>query len=128
MILAWKENPDWTEQEATEAMREQVEEILYKKFVQHFGVLVNEASVYGFRTQDAFLIYRKKGVYALIKELNELTELTKFYEQFYNKLRELWNIDAVGMDEEFRSMKEKGWGFRQYRVYLDGLIKKQNAR
>jgi hypothetical protein len=126
MILAWKENPDWTEEEATEAMREQVEELLYRKFRQHFGVLINEASVYGMRTQDAFKIYRQKGVYALIKELNELTEFTKFCHHFYDDLRELWNIDTVGVEEEFQKMKQKGWSFRQYRVYLDS--EKRNQR
>lgn len=128
MILAWKENPEWTEEEATDAMREQVEELLYKKFRTYFGVLIDEASVYGYRTQDAFKTYRQKGVYALVKELNDLTELTNFYEHFYDDLRELWNIDVTGMEEEFKMMKEKKWGFHQYRVYLDGVIRKQRAK
>lgn len=128
MILAWKENPEWTEEEATDDMREQVEELLYKKFKTYFGVLINEASVYGYRTQDAFKTYRQKGVYELVKEINHLTELTKFYEHFYDDLRELWNIDVSGMEDEFKMMKEKKWGFRQYRVYLDGVIRKQRAK
>lgn len=127
MILAWKENPEWTEEVATEAMREHVEELLYKKFRQYFAVLVTTANVYGMRTQDAFKTYRQKGVYALIKELNDLTELTMFCEHFYDDLRELWNIDTAGMEEEFAMMKKKGWSFSKYRVYLDGQIKKQKS-
>lgn len=127
MVIAWKENPEWTEEEATEAMREQVEELLYKKFRQYFAVLVSTASVYGLRPQDAFKTYRQKGVYALIKELNDLTEFTMFSEHFYEDLRALWNIDTVGVEEEFAMMKQKGWSFRQYRVYLDGLIKKRKS-
>ncbi len=124
MTLAWKENPEWTDEEARKVCREHVEDILFNKFHTEFGFLVSQADVYGYGIHDAFDSYRKNGIYKFLKHLNNQVELTKFYEEFYDDLRELYNIDSSGMDDEYNKMKKNGWTFRAYRVYLKSLYKK----
>ena len=124
MILAWKENPDWTDEEAVNVCKEHVESILFNKFHKEFGFLISQADVYGYGIRDAFEEYRNNGIYKFLAQLNEQMELTKFYEEFYDDLRELYNIDSLGMDDEFKKMKKNGWTFLHYRLYVKSLYKK----
>jgi hypothetical protein len=125
MILAWKENPDWTNEEALKVCKEHVENILFNKFHKEFGFLISQADVYGYGIQDAFQFWRQNGIYKFLAHLNDQMELTKFYDEFYDDLRELYNIDSSGMDDEYNKMKKNGWTFRHYRVYLKTLYKKR---
>ncbi len=125
MILAWKENPDWKEEEALKVCKEHVDSILFNKFHKEFGFLVSQAEVYGYGIQHAFDYWRENGIYKFLSHLNDQMELTKFYEEFYDDLRELYNIDSSGMDDEFKKMKKNGWTFRHYRAYVKTLYKKR---
>jgi hypothetical protein len=128
MILACKESPEWTEEEVLNACEKQVEIILFNKFRKEFGFLINLARADEYTVEDAFDDWRKNGVYSFLRNLNHYMEFAKFCEEFYEDLREMWNIDSSGVEDEFARMKEKGWTFRQYRSDLNIRIRKQKSR
>jgi hypothetical protein len=117
MILAWKENPDWTEEEAKEECEEQVHQILLDWFKKNLGYLVKKAN-YWTSLEYAYQDFSKTTLKKFVSSLQEKQEFQDFAELFYDDLRELYNIDSEGVENEFQRMKDKGWTFSQYRSWL----------
>lgn len=129
MVLAWKENPDWTEEQATAACREQTNEILFEAFKEHFGFLIKEADVYGnWSYHHAFEEFKKIGLLDFLKKINLHVEKGKFFQLFYSDLRELYNIDSCGMEDEFDRLKKNGWTFSLYRADLKKRMRSLRQR
>lgn len=118
MIIAWKENPDWTDEEAKAACKEQVDRILYQNFKRTYGRLLKEAICLWQNTPQAFEAYKEMGMKKFEEALNEEAEYQEFGEEFYSELREMYNICGAGMRDAFNSMKAKGWSFDDYRKDL----------
>jgi hypothetical protein len=118
MILAWKEHPDWTDEEAKEACEEQVECILYQNFRRTYGQMIKGASNHWQYATEAYDDYVKLGKKKFENLLNEEVEFQDFCNAFYDTLREMWNIDGEGMQNAFNLMKEKKWSYSEYRAYL----------
>ncbi len=128
MILCWKENPDWTDEEATEACKEQVDRILFYNFNRTYKHLLTQVTDLWRTPEKAYRIYVDKGKRAFEDRLNEHIEFMNFCKEFYDQLREWYNIDSVGMHEAFQLMKEKGWTHQQYREYLQEQRKAKKPR
>jgi hypothetical protein len=123
MILAWKENPDWTEEEAKKECEEQVHQILLDWFKKNLGYLVKKTN-YWVSLEYAYQDFSKTTLKEFVSSLQDKQEFQDFVELFYDDLRELYNIDSVGVEEEFKRMKDKGWTFSQYRSWLTKQFKR----
>jgi hypothetical protein len=123
MILAWKENPDWTEEDAKEECKEQVHQILFDWFKKNLGYLVNKTN-YWTSLEYAYKDFSKTTLKEFLVSLQEKQELQDFAEVFYDDLRELYNIDSEGVEDEFQRMKDKGWSFSQYKSWLTKQCRK----
>jgi hypothetical protein len=118
MILAWKETPDWNKGEATAHCRLEVKKILEGKFREEYYPLISEVDSWiGF--VEAFTLFQRKGRKALNEFLADRLRYKEFCRRFYDDLRELYNIDSEGMDEQYKMMKEKDWDFGVYHEYLE---------
>ncbi len=117
MILAWKENPDWTEKDARQECRSQVNQILFQWFKDNLGYLVKKTN-HWLSLEYAYSEFRLTTLKEFVRVLQEKQELQDFADLFYDDLRELYNIDAEGVQAEFQRMKDKGWTPSQYRSYL----------
>lgn len=115
MILAWKENPDWTDEEATAACKEQVEQILLRNFKQTYKIALQSAQNLWYTPKQAYAVYRSEGKKRFEILLNEQVEFTEFADEFYNDLRQMYNICSAGMMDAFQDMKKKGWTHDEYR-------------
>jgi len=113
MVLACKENPDWTEDQVKEECEEQVECILYNNFIDEYEVLLFRIDSY--MSQDSmYKEYKIRGRKGFHNYLGERLEFKEFCESFYDKLRERYNVSSVEMEEEYQKMKAKGWSFQDY--------------
>jgi len=117
MILAWKENPDWTDEQLKEECEEQVHQILFQWFKDNLGYLVIKTN-YWVSLEYAYGEFSKTTLKDFVQLLQEKQEFQDFAELFYDDLRELYNIDTIGVEEEFKRMKDKGWTHAQYRSWL----------
>jgi uncharacterized short protein YbdD (DUF466 family) len=124
MTLAWKENPDWTDEEAKQACEEQVESILYQNFRRTYGQMLKHATEMWHTAPDAYDDYVKLGRKKFEDALNEQLEFEEFSQEFYERLREMWNICSVGMWDAFKDMKKKDWSFDDYDRYIEKERKK----
>jgi hypothetical protein len=118
MILCWKENPDWTDEEATEACRDQVDRILFRNFERTYKYLLSQVSDLWRTPEKAYIVYVDEGKRSFEEQLNEHIEYLNFCKEFYDDLREMWNIDTAGMYEAFQKMKKNDWTHTQYRNYI----------
>ena len=117
MILLFKENPDWTHEQATDRCREEVYEILWRALKQTYGLLVLECTCY--KTYwDALDDLIELGRDAFERKLNENVEYARFCNRFYETLRARSNICSAGMWDEFQKMKTNNWTQGQYASYL----------
>jgi hypothetical protein len=123
MILAWKENPDWTEEQAKTACREQAKDILFEWFQEHLGFAVEEAN-YWQSLEAAFENFLSMPLVDFLEILEEQREFGRFAAEFYDELREMWNICSGGMWDEYQRMKKNKWRFRDYRKWLDAEKRK----
>jgi hypothetical protein len=119
MILAWKENPDWTDEEATEACAEQVDRILFRNFNQTYKYLLTQVTDLWPTPEEAYEAYRKEGKKGFEVLLNEEIEFADFAKEFYDDLREMYNICSAGMVDSFQAMKKKGWTHADFRRDLN---------
>jgi hypothetical protein len=117
MILAWKENPDWTEKEAKDACLQQIMAIHEEWFRENLGFLVMQAC-HWHSLEDAFEEFVNMSFKEFILKMNKQMEFTKFCQLFYDELRERYNVGGTEMREEFAKMKEKGWTFSDYKKDL----------
>ncbi len=117
MILAWKENPDWTEKEAKHACLQQVMGILEDWFTKNMGFLVMQCN-HWYSVEEAFEEFVNMSLKEFICMLNKQMEFTKFCTLFYDELRERYNICSAGMQDEFERMKANKWSFNDYKKDL----------
>ena len=117
MILAWKENPEWTEEEAKKGCREQAMLIYYGWFKENLGFLVKHCN-YWRSLEVAFQEFCETTLKNFIWKINEQMEFNRFCQLFYDELRERYNICSAGMEDEFVFMKKNNWTFSDYRKYL----------
>jgi hypothetical protein len=117
MILAWKENPEWTEKEAKHECLQQVMEIYEGWFKENLGFLVQQTK-HWYDVDDAFEDFVQVSLKEFMCQINKQMEFTKFCELFYDELRERYNVSGVEMREEFKKMKDKGWAFSDYKKDL----------
>ena len=123
MILIMKENPDWTEEDVKCECEEQVDTILFEWFQVNLACLVKKTN--GWNTLgEAYNDFRKTTLKNFLKTLNEKQQFQDFCDEFYEDLREMWNICSAGMHDEFERMKREGWSMTQYRMWLDSKKKK----
>lgn len=118
MTLTWKRYPDWTDEEIKQACEEQVECILYQNFRRTYGQMLKRASNWWQTAPQAYDDYVKLGKKKFEDRLNEQIEYQEFGEQFYDRLREMWNICSAGMWDEYTYMKKKDWSFDDYERYI----------
>jgi hypothetical protein len=123
MILAMKENPDWTEEEVRVECENQVDNILFEWFQVNLARSVKKSQ--GWRNLgQAYAEFRKTTLKNFLTLLNEKQKFQHFCEEFYDDLREMWNICSAGMEDEYERMKEKGWTMAEYRRWLDKEMRK----
>ena len=127
MILAMKENPDWTEEEVKKECAKQVNQILFDWFKDNLGYLVQKTN-YWMRLEYAFQEFRSSSLKDFLKLLKEKQEFQDFGEEFYDDLRQMWNICSAGMEDEFQRMKRNNWTFQQYRSWLNKEMKKSRRK
>jgi hypothetical protein len=127
MILAWKENPDWTDEQATEACKKQVDRIRFANFKSTYKYVVEKAPDDWHSMEEAYADYLEHGKKGFEKLLNEAVEFADFCRQFYETLREMWNIDYEGMQDAFLDMKQKGWTHADYKRHLNEQKKAMRA-
>jgi hypothetical protein len=113
MILACKENPDWTEEEVKAECKRQVELILYKNFRDEYEVLLVYVDEYR-TTRDFYKEYKTRGRKGFHQFLGERLEFKDFCEYFYEELRERYNICSAGMEEAYERMKKNNWSFQDF--------------
>jgi hypothetical protein len=118
MIVCWKENPDWTDEEATEACREQVDRILFENFNRTYKHLLKQVTSVWYNPEQAYSAYIDVGKRTFETALNEHIDYANFCRVFYDQLREMYNIDSSGMRDAFNYMTEKGWTHQQYKEYI----------
>jgi hypothetical protein len=96
----------------------------FTQFKLQYGYVIKKVDCWR-DAQHAFQDFKVLGEGAFLVKLNEQLEYTEFCEEFYDTLREHWNICSAGMWEEFQKLKEKGWSFEEYRIELHKSIKAQ---
>ncbi len=100
----------------------------FTKFKLQYGYIVSKTHRW-MDAQAAFEEYKTIGEEEFLMKLNYELEFADFCTEFYDTLREMWNIDSSGMYEAFEKLKEKGWSFEDYRIELNAIRKaKQAAR
>lgn len=123
MILAMKENPDWTEEEVKEECKNQVDRILFDWFQINLGLLVKNSDGWE-NLREAYKEFRRKTLKDFMKSLTEHQRFRDFCDAFYDDLREMYNICSAGMWDEYERMKINGWSMSQYRKWLDKQMRK----
>lgn len=124
MILAWKENPEWTDEQATKECRKQTNQILFDWFRKNLGHLIQETDL-SYNAAGAFEIFKRCSPLEFLVWLNEKQEYHHFCCKFYTDLRELYNVSSVEMEEEYKRMKDNKWDFFKYRKWLNDQKKKR---
>jgi len=119
MILRWKENPDWTDEEATEACKKQVERIRFENFKRTYKASLRKARELWYTPEEAYEAYLEQGKKDFESTLNEEIEFGEFAKEFYDDLREMYNICSAGMMDSFQDMKKKGWTHADFRRDLN---------
>jgi hypothetical protein len=127
MILAWKENPDWTDEQATEACKKQVDRIRFENFKRTYKYAVQMVPDDWHSMEEAYADYLAHGKKGFEKLLNEAVEFADFCKEFYEDLREMYNICSAGMQDAFLDMKKKGWTHAEYRRHLKEQKKAMRA-
>jgi hypothetical protein len=127
MILKCKDEPEMSDYESKHACREEALRILLKKFGEEYGALVYQVDSW-MGMKEAYAKRVKLGRKAFHKFLAERLEFKEFTRRFYDDLREMYNIDEVGMHDEFKKMKEKDWDYGVYTEHLKQQKKKMSKR
>ncbi len=128
MILAMKEHPDWTKEEALAECRRQVsmilemddedeEEVEFNNFEEEYGFLVDRTDIWS-DMWSAYDTFKEVGHLEFMKKIRWGMEYKEFCDEFYSELRELCNICSAGMYEAFEKMKAKGWTHAEFRKDL----------
>jgi hypothetical protein len=117
MILACKENPDWSKEQAQEKCKSLVQEILFLKFKKVYKYAMKKQSRWTTLDQ-AFRAYLQMGESEFEKEFEDELLFQEFCEEFYDYLREKYNACSAVMYEEFNRMKKNNWSMAEYRVHL----------
>lgn len=125
MTILLKDNPDLTdEEEVKEECENQVDLILYAWFKEDLGYLVEKSGGWS-NLKQAYLQFKKTTLKNFMKELSEKQKYQDFCQEFYDDLRQAWNICGAGMWDEYQRMKKESWSFAQYRSWLKTEIKKR---
>jgi hypothetical protein len=103
--------------------QKQVDDIYCTKFHEEYGLLLFRIDSYTIAS-EMYNEFKKRGRKGFHMFLNERLEFKDFCEQFYDDLREMYNICSAGMEEEFQRMKSNGWSLDDYATHL----KKQQRR
>lgn len=127
MILQCKENPDWSDYESKHACREEVYRILITKFREEYGPLIQQIDSW-IGLKEAYAKRIKLGRKGFHLFLAEKLEFKEFCRRFYDELRTLYNIDDVGMHEQFQMMKSKEWDFGVYTEHLKRMRKERSRK
>ena len=127
MILQCKENPDWSDYESKHACREEVYRILLTKFREEYGPLIQQIDSW-IGIKEAYAKRIKLGRKGFHLFLAETLEFKEFCRRFYDELRTLYNIDDVGMHEQFQMMKSKEWDFGIYKEHLKRMRKEMSRK
>ena len=121
MLLLCKENPEWTDREMKDECENQIELIFFEWFQECLARLVTKSN--GWPTLgEAYAEFRTSSLKDFLKTVQKHQEYQDFCEEFYDDLRDMWNICSAGMRDEYTSMKAKGWSKTQYRMWLDKEI------
>jgi hypothetical protein len=115
MSLALKENPEWTEEEARDECRSQVEAILFSWFKKHMRYAVEDAD---WSLEQSFEDFLSMPLVKFLEGLEQAREYRAFCQEFYGTLRERYNICSAGMWDEYQRMKKNDWSFSDYRKDL----------
>jgi hypothetical protein len=92
--------------------------VVYAKFREEYGDLLRGVDGNENLTQ-MYAEYKKLGPKEFHKYLGKKHQFKMFCERFYSKLRDMYNIDSVGMHEEFEKMREKKQTMYQYEHELN---------
>ena len=114
MILAWKENPDWTKEQATAHCKTLVKRTLFHKFADNQRAIIQYAIRQMPYLKQRFEASDKFDEDSFNTLVDEEMEYQAFCEEFYDDLREMYNICSAGMRDAYNNMKTKGWTFSDY--------------
>lgn len=117
MILAGKENPDWTYEQALETCEHQVNQIINTNFKTLYSYALQKIS-YLYTFEQALKDYKTLGQLEFQKELNYKLEFLDFAKKFYDILREKYNADSELVWKEFAKMKKNNWSYEDYKQSL----------
>ncbi len=121
MILALKENPDWTYEQALESCEHLVNQIVNTNFKTLFSYTLQKIS-YLYPFEEALRDFKTLGQIEFQKKLNYKLEFLDFAKKFYDILREKYNADSELVWKEFAKMKTNNWSYEEYRQSLKGKI------
>jgi len=118
MILHFKEQPDRTEEEWKDECEGEVFRIVYTAFWDEYGDILKSFQLVKLGIQEAYDKRVELGVREFNKYLGKELQFDKFCRDFYDQLRDRYNIDGIGMRNEFERMRANKWEFYQYAMDL----------
>lgn len=118
MMLACKENPDWTIDEAKNGCARIIEHIQLNKFKKIYKYAICKTN-YWSSIEDAYEDYIELGEEEFDKKVEFQIEYQEFCELFYDELRTRYNACSQLVFDEFQRMKNNRWSFSDYRNDLN---------
>ncbi len=92
--------------------------VVFGKFRDEYGDLLNGTTIDPKPIHVMYKKYVSLGAVEFHKYLGKELQFKMFCERFYDTLREMYNIDSVGMRESFEKMREKKQSFYEYEIEL----------
>jgi len=118
MILHFKEQPDRSEEEWTDVCEGEAFRIVYTAFWAEYGDILKSFQLVTLGIHEAYDKRVELGVREFNKYLGKELQFDKFCRDFYDQLRDRYNIDGIGMRNEFERMRANKWEFYQYAMDL----------
>ena len=98
---------DWFKK--MDSFREEYEDLLVQVFDGEMGL------------PQAFAKWTELGPKRFHQFLGERLAFKAFVRRFYDQLREMYNIDSCGVQEQFEMMRAKRWDLQRYAAHLKSV-------
>lgn len=116
--LTWNLSPANPSETLLDLYRFYVRTVVYGKFREEYGDLIRGVDVDSTPIHVVYAKYLSLGPKEFHKYLGEELQFKFFCDRFYDRLREMYNVDYESVREEFEKMREKKQSFYEYDVEL----------